>query len=103
MNMPAPMKENELRKHLTCSACRKKIMHTGVPLFWTVTVNRYGIRADRVKRQDGLAAFMGSTVLANIMGTDEDMAEPVMDTVTLTLCEACACDGAPPIAAMVMP
>lgn len=102
MSTPPPMKETDLRKHTTCSLCSRKILHAGVPLFWIVTVNRYGVRLDRAQRQDGLAAFLGSSALANVMGANEDLAEPVMDTVTLSLCESCATTRNPlPIAAMI--
>lgn len=88
------MKEAELRKHLTCDLCNRKITATGLPLFWRVKVERFGIDAQAVQRQHGLAMHLGSPVLASIMGTDPDMAKPVMDPVTLTLCEGCALDDA---------
>lgn len=85
------MKEMELRKHATCSVCKKGIGHTGLPLFWTLKIERFGIKMDVVKRQDGLAAMLGgNSTLAHVMGTDEEMTEPVMNTVELTLCESCA-------------
>jgi hypothetical protein len=88
------MKENELRKHTNCSRCGEKILHTGLPFFWTITVNRYGVDMGAVKRNAELAGYFGGghygSVFARVMGPDEDMAEKVMDTVTLTLCEDCA-------------
>ncbi len=39
------MKERELREHATCSLCRQKIGHTGLPLFWVVRIERFGIDA----------------------------------------------------------
>lgn len=85
------MKENELRKHAVCSICKKKIGHTGLPLFWTVKIERFGIKMDVVNRQDGLTAFLGGNAfLAQVMGTDEEMTQPVMDLVELTVCETCA-------------
>jgi len=84
------MREAELLKHATCSLCSKKIGHTGMPLFWRVTVERFGIDLRAVRRQDGLAQMLGNTVLAAVMGPAEDMAQPVMDPVALTVCEACA-------------
>jgi hypothetical protein len=85
------MKEDELRKHIRCSRCGKPIGHTGLPFFWTLTVNRYGLDVGALRRNAGLAAYLGgSAELARIMGPDEDMAEKIMDTVTLTLCENCA-------------
>ena len=84
------MKESELRKHATCDECGKGIGASGLPLFLTVQVRRYGIDLNAVRRQDGLAAHMGSSALAMVMGTDEDMAQEMMDPVTLTICEMCA-------------
>jgi hypothetical protein len=84
------MKENELRKHTKCSRCGKGIAHTGPPFFWTLTIERYGIDFEAMKRQDVLAAYIGHTGLAEALGPNEDMAKKIMDTVTLTLCEKCA-------------
>lgn len=83
------MKEAELRKHADCSACGQKIGHTGLPLFWTAKVDRYGIDMHAVRRQTGFGMMMGGQ-LAMVMGADEDMAKPMMDTKTITLCEECA-------------
>ena len=85
------MKEKELRKHATCSVCGRPIGHTGLPLFWTVKIERHGIKMDVVRRQDGLTAMLGgNAMLAEVMGTNEDMTEPVMEPVELTVCETCA-------------
>ena len=44
-----------------------------------------------VQRQDGLAALLGGhSGLAMVMGADEEIAKPMMDPVTVTLCENCA-------------
>lgn len=96
------MKERELRQHATCSVCKQPIGKSGVPLFWTVTVNRYGLHADAIRRQTGLGMMLGAP-LAAVMGPDEDMATPVMEPVTLTMCEPCALGESLPIAAVVMP
>jgi len=97
------MKRAELLEHATCSGCAKRIGHTGLPLFWRVKVERFGIDVSALRRQDGLGQFIGSHALAAAMGPDEDLATPVMDPVTLTLCDTCACDvNAPPIAALAM-
>lgn len=85
------MKEQELRQHTTCSVCKKKVLATGVPLFWRVTVERFWVDVGAVKRQDGLGAFLGSSQLAAVMGTDEDLAKPMMEPATLTVCNMCAC------------
>jgi len=91
------MKERELREHSECSLCHRLIGHTGIPLFWTVKVCRYGVDLAAMKRQDGLAAMLGGHPgIAQAMGPDEDMANAVMEQVELTLCESCAmeCDVA---------
>ena len=84
------MKEAELRRHTTCDACHGKVLASGLPLFWRVKVERFGVDMRAAQRQDGLAAFIGSTALASVMGPDEDMAKPVMAPHVLTLCEPCA-------------
>lgn len=84
------MKEKELREHAICSRCKKRIVHTGLPLFWTVQAKHYGIKADAIiRRQSGLEMMLGSVALAQVMGADEEMTE-VMDSADLTLCEDCA-------------
>lgn len=93
------MKEAELRKHATCSLCRKPIGHTRLPLFWKVTVERFGIDLLAVQRQQGLGLMIGAP-LAAVMGPDETMARPVMEPKVLTVCETCACERALPIAAL---
>ncbi len=96
------MKEKELREHAKCDLCELGIGHTGLPLFWTVKIERHGVLIDAVRRQDGLGAFLGSPALAAVMGTDEEMTKPMMAPVELTVCESCATDRGLPIAALAM-
>lgn len=84
------MKEAELRNHLTCDCCSKKIGHTGLPIFWRIRVERFGIDATAVKRQQGLTDFLGSAALAMAMGPDEDMTIDLMNPKIITLCDSCA-------------
>jgi len=83
------MKEAELRKHATCSICGKKIGESGVPMFWVVTVERFGLNAGAVQRSQGLAMMLGSASLGMVMGADEEMTIPMMDKLMLTVCETC--------------
>jgi hypothetical protein len=85
------MKEAELRKHATCALCGNKVLAAGMPLFWRVTVERFGIDMQAARRQQGLGLMLGGA-LAMHMGPDEDMAKPMMDAVMLTVCESCALD-----------
>jgi len=88
--MTVEMREAELRKHAVCSLCGKKIMHTGLPLFWRVTIERFGVDLAAARRQDGLAAMLGGhALLAQVMGQDEVMAKAIMDPAVLTVCERC--------------
>ena len=84
------MKEKELRKHAQCGVCKKKIGHAGLPMFWIVRIERHGITVDAVQRQDGLAAMLGSSAIASVMGTDDEMTRPLMEPLTVTVCEPCA-------------
>ncbi len=97
------MKEAELANHLTCSLCGKLFTHTGLPLFWRVTIDRFGVDAQAARQQVGLSMMVGSMQIARAMGLDEDIAQPMMEPVTLTVCETCACERALPIAAMAIP
>lgn len=85
------MKERELRAHATCSMCRKKIGESGVPLFYRVTLERFGVKLDAVRRQTGLEMMLnGHVAIAQAMGPDEDMAVPVMEKLVLVVCESCS-------------
>lgn len=92
------MKESELRQHVTCTLCSRPIGHTGLPLFWRVTVERFGIDARAVRRLQGLGDLLGSHALASVMGPDEELAKPVMEPVKATVCEACALERGLPVA-----
>ena len=96
------MKEKELRENSTCNICGKKIGHTGIPLFWRVTIQRYGLKLDAIQRQTGLAMMLGGNgILAQVMGTDEDMAEK-MSEKKITICESCAVEKSHNLAELAM-
>lgn len=92
------MKADELRKASTCCRCRKPIGHTGLPLFWRVSIERFGVDLQAVRRQSGLEMMLGSVPLAAAMGPDEEVASPVMEKVTVTVCEDCALQAPTPVA-----
>lgn len=83
------MKEAELRKHATCDLCYRKIGETGLPLFWRVTIERFGLDMRAIEAQTGLAMMMGSAFLAGVMGPNQDVAKPVMDPAVIPVCETC--------------
>jgi hypothetical protein len=84
------MKEQELRSLAVCSSCGRKIGESGLPLFWRVTIERFGLELRELERQQGLALMLGGNgLLARVMGPDADLARPLMDPVTLSICEPC--------------
>lgn len=86
------MKQEELLKHSTCSLCNRKVLSGGLPLFWRVTIERFGVDLAECRRQDGFAAYLGNTVLARVMGEDPDLTVALGPPVTITVCEGCAVD-----------
>ena len=83
------MKEKELREVATCKMCGKKIGASGLPLFWRVRIERYGLKANALRRQQGLTMMLGGHAeLASIMGPDEDLAEKILSK-EITVCEDC--------------
>jgi len=85
------MKENELREKAECGLCHRKIGHTGMPVFWTVKIQHWGLKAGAMQRQSGLEQFFGGHVaLAQAMGANEDMAEVIGDEIEFGVCQECA-------------
>lgn len=84
------MKEMELRKYALCSICKKTIGSSGLPLFYRVTVERFGVDLGAVHRQTGLSMLIGNARIAHIMGTDAEMARPMAEPVVLCVCEPCS-------------
>ena len=95
------MKEKELRAHGTCSLCKKKIGECRLPFFYRLTVERFGVKLDAVRRQTGMAMMMGGNAyLAQVMGPDEDMTMPLMDKLVLVVCEKCSMESELPVAVL---
>jgi hypothetical protein len=84
------MKKDELRKATKCAVCQKPFGWTGIPSFWRISIERHHVNMNAIQRQDGLAMMLGSSKLASVMGTDEEMTKPLMDRVEVTICEMCA-------------
>lgn len=84
------MKEDQLREHAKCDLCGKGIGASGLPMFWTVRIERHGLKLGALQRQQGLTMMLGGHAgLARVLGPDEDMTTPLMDPVELTVCESC--------------
>lgn len=88
------MKEAELRKFATCGMCGRKVLESGLPMFWRVTVERFGMDMKAVQRQMGLTMQLGGNAfLASAMGADEDLALPIVEPVTIAVCESCCTES----------
>ncbi len=97
-----PMRERELREHAVCSLCNRRIGEAGVPIFYRLQIDTFGLDLNALQRQQGLTMQLGGeAALAAVMGPDEAMANPVGDTVTLTVCHQCAIDARYPVAYLV--
>ena len=87
------MKRDELLELVKCCVCKNPFGSSGLPFFYKITIERYGVDVDAVRRQDGLAAILGGNkILAGVMGPDEDMASLVDGPKTFTVCETCSLD-----------
>lgn len=85
------MKQTELRK---CCKCGKGVMHSGVPIFFRVRIERMAVNLPAVQRQHGLELMLGGhAVLANVMGPNEDLAVNLGEPVTTIVCMDCSIRG----------
>lgn len=84
------MKASELRVIAECAACNHPFGNAGVPFFWRVRVERWSVKMNAVQRRSGLDMMLGNIALADAFDPGEDLAVPVMEPVTITLCEDCA-------------
>jgi hypothetical protein len=83
------MKEKELREHAECAKCGQKVTKAGIGvLFWIVKVERFVLDLPALQRQQGLGMMIGGA-LAQVMGPDEDLANPIGSEVSLTICDDC--------------
>lgn len=78
-----------------CAICRKGVMHTGLPLFWRIHIERIGVDMQAVQRQHGLEQFFGGTspgavVLADVFSDGTPVGKPLNEGTTVLVCEDCA-------------
>lgn len=65
-------------------------MHTGVPLFWAVTLQRMAVDRGAVQRAAGMEQIMGGHVALARMFEDPDIAAPFGAGRAIFVCERCA-------------
>lgn len=87
------MKERELRAAAICGVCRQKFGSSGLPVFYRITIARYGVDRGPLMRQTALEMMMGGHVdLAQALSPDEDMTVTLQEPATITVCETCAAE-----------
>jgi len=84
------MKEEELRENINCGLCNQPFAAAGLPIFHRVTIETYCLDVNAIKRQDGLAAIVGSSVIASVMGPNEDLAKELHEPLKITVCSTCS-------------
>lgn len=72
-----------------CALCGKGVMHTGIPLFYRVTIQRMGIDMPEVQRSHGMEQFFGGALAAWVFH-DPDIAKPITEQQTVLICESCS-------------
>jgi hypothetical protein len=87
-----------------CICCGKGVMHTGLPLCYRVTIERFGFDMRALQRLSGLEQFFGGgsggATLADVMGPGDDLAKRIGDAGVALVCEACSTGVNWPIAAI---
>jgi len=77
-----------------CAGCGRGVMHTGLPLFWKVRIERWGVNARQVQQRHGMETFFGGgpggVALADVFSSGA-IAEVLPGTeVDVLVCEACS-------------
>lgn len=92
------MKEKELRERATCAVCGERIGASMIPAFFVIRAQRYIVDMRAVQRQSGLESVMGGAVaLAQVMGPNENLANPVGPEFSITICADCNDDPLPSV------
>lgn len=74
-----------------CAICRKGVMHTGLPLFWRVHIERMGVDMKAAQRQHGMEQFFGGAVaIADVFNDGASIGKPMDEGKTVLVCETCA-------------
>jgi hypothetical protein len=73
-----------------CAKCGKGLAHSGLPLFWRVTIERFGFDADVCRRADAMERYFNNLELAAVFSTGEPLAKRFSLSQELLICEPCA-------------
>ncbi|MEW6511862.1 MAG: hypothetical protein AB1428_13000 [Bacteroidota bacterium] len=90
------MKRREFQK---CCVCKLGVMVNNAPTFFRITVEPFMMDGRAIQRRHGMELMMGGgvggAVLAEVMGTDEDLAAPLRPAKTLFICRDCSMQPMP--------
>lgn len=76
-----------------CKKCGKGVMHTGIPLFYRITVEQMGVDGNAVRKAHGLEMMLGRAApLGQVLGLNEDIGIPIGDPSKGLLCMTCSQD-----------
>lgn len=78
-----------------CAVCKKGVAHTGVPLFYRVSVEHMGIDPTAVQRTDAMEKYMGGAVALARVFEDPVIASPIVPAMTILVCQNCAVEPHP--------
>lgn len=68
-------------------------MHTGLPIFYRVTVERMAVDLKAVQQRAGLEMYFGgSAALADVFAPTTEIANPLFQAATILVCDRCAID-----------
>lgn len=81
------MKRDDIKP---CILCGEGVLHDNNLTFYRIKLTRMIVDVGAVNRQAGLEMMVGSPAIANIMGPDEDLAQPIMEEIDVLVCEPCA-------------
>lgn len=83
------MKKTEL---VPCCCCGQGMMHSGIPIFYRVTLYHMAVNMSAVQQESGLEQFFGGgeqgAALANVMGANPDIATAI-SSVEKLVCQPC--------------
>ena len=72
-----------------CMCCQRGVAAGGI-VFYRVRVQQFGLNHRAIQQQHGLELMLGSPALAQVMGTDSDLAMAVSSETTRLVCGTCA-------------
>lgn len=74
-----------------CKICGKGLAHAGIPIFYQVKIQTFGLDRRAIETQRGLEMMLGDAApLARVFAPDPHIAKPVGEESTVLVCQSCA-------------